>query len=210
MSRTRRSAARRPSSPRALFFLGLAAFALSLAASGGARAQRWERPPPDDDHRGVYFAAGLGGGLQLVNLDDGTVGGQVDLRFGYSFNRLFQIYLEGDFSASSHLAFDGSSTAITADDFMVGLRYFFYADRFTGVYARVGLGLGVVSGLANYYQDGGADTVYGIAESYALGMEFRLDKKWSLSPELFYRRTNETDDGSRVDTLGLGLLINFN
>ena len=191
--------------------LHAALFAIALCAAGAARAQNWG-PAPESNHQGLYFAGGIGGGLQLVDGgSDGALGGQIDLRIGYSFARRFQIYLEGDLSGGSHsslqaLNADGStSTAmIYASDVMVGLRYFLFANRNLGVYARAGLGLGIVGD--NSYGD---TTQYGVAETYALGMEFRLGGPWSLTPELYYRRTNETQD-SRVDSLGLGILINFN
>jgi len=195
-------------SPR---FAALLACALLLGAATAARADRWERddapaPGPWDAHRGVYFAGGVGAGVQLVGYQDSAAAGQGELRLGYSFGRRFQIYLDADLSGSSH-----DFGRLTASDVMIGLRYFLYTDRFVGVYVRGALGLGIVTGVNAIYNDGiaGDDTEYGIAESYALGMEFRLGGPWSISPEVFYRRTNETND-IRVDTLGIGLLINFN
>lgn|GEM_PF-6959355 len=195
------------------------AFAFILGASGAASAQRYSERPrglDNESHWGPYFAGGLGGGVQWVDLDYGAGALQGELRLGFSFGRLFQVYLDADFSGSSHQPLSGVSgnaASLTASDVMLGLRYFFYADRFIGVYGRAGLGLGIVTGLANYDPDFyDRNTEYGIAEVAALGMEFRLggrDNKWAVSPEVFYRRTNESQY-YRMDTLGLAVLINFN
>ena len=40
-------------------------------------------------------------------------------------------------------------------------------------------------------------------------MEIRLAKHWALSPEVFYRRTNESSV-YRADLIGLALLVNWN
>jgi hypothetical protein len=201
--------------------LTLAAIACAsvLAASGAANAQRdYERPRESDNesHFGPYLAGGLGGGVQWIDLGDGSGALQGEMRLGFSFGRLFQVYLDADFSGSSHpplSGISGSPTSLTASDVMLGLRYLFYADRFIGVYGRAGLGLGIITGLVNYDPDNyDRNTEFGIAEVAALGMEFRLggrDNKWAVSPEVFYRRTNESQY-YRMDTLGLAVLINFN
>ena len=193
--------------------LAALAFVLALGAATSAHAQRWDHDRGyGEEHEGVYFAAGIGGGLQLINDEngdqDGQLAGQAEIRFGYSFNRIFQIYLDADLSGSSHTA-AGLGT-VSADDVMLGLRYFLYANRFVGVYARVGLGMGIVTGAIN--DNGDTSTEYGIAEAYALGMELRMGgpgNKWALTPEVFFRRTNETQY-SLTDTIGLGILLNFN
>jgi hypothetical protein len=175
---------------------------LVLGAPSAARADRADRPHAEE-YRGIYFAGGLGGGLQLAAVGGDVAAGQGELRIGYSLGRRFQIYLDANFGAGSQ-----SFGMLTASDVMVGLRYFLYADPFLGVYARGSLGLGIVNGIGAVTTDG-SSSEFGIAESYAIGVEFRLGGPWALSPEVFYRRTNETSD-VRVDMLGVGLLINFN
>ncbi len=178
----------------------LAAAVLVLSAPSALRAENAEHPHTGnvEEYRGLYFAGGLGGGLQIAPIGGDVAAGGAELRIGYSLGRRFQIYLDADFGIGSQ-----SFGILTANDVMLGLRYFLFTDRLLGVYARGGLGLGIATG------NNGGTIELGIAESYAIGVEFRLGGRWALSPEVFYRRTNETQ-GDRVDTLGLGVLINFN
>jgi hypothetical protein len=181
--------------------LAALAFAAIFIAATSARAQGYNNPPVET-HQGIYFAGGIGAGLQIATgASTSGLGLQGNLRIGYSFVRTLQVYLEGDFSGSSQ-----SGGTLTASDIMVGMRYFFFANHSLGVYGRAGLGLGIVG-----FSEGGiSSSDLGVAELVAFGMEFRLGTgKWSLSPELFYRRTNESS-ADRVDTLGLGFLVNFN
>jgi Outer membrane protein beta-barrel domain len=186
----------------------VAALGLCLAAAGPAAAQRYQRFDRDDDgshpHRGLYAAIGGGVGLQLPDFptDNGTAFFG-ELRLGFSVNRALQIFLSVDTGGANHSDIGFLQTT----NILAALRYFLYYDQTFGVYFRGGLGIGIVSN-PQLVSGPGAETA-GLAEAGGVGMEIRLDKRWALTPEFFYRRTDETSDW-RVDTLGFAILLNYN
>jgi hypothetical protein len=188
----------------------LAVLALALCAAAPASAQRMVRDRGDDSHRGLYLALGGGVGLQMpapgtgftANYADNALGYLGEARIGFSLARGFQLFVSVDSGGSSQPA-----GFLQATNILAAMRYFVWHDETLGVYLRGGLGIGLVS-YADYIKAPGAPTT-GLAEAGGLGMEIRLDKKWSLTPEVFYRRTNESSV-YRADTVGFALLVNFN
>ena len=189
----------------------LAALGLCLAAAAPAAAQRMRADRDPDGgypNRGFYGAIGGGAGIALPSNGDNAFAFLGELRLGFSLNRRFQIFLSADSGGSSSVptVTGGDSFRLTSN-FLAALRYFLYTDETIGLYLRGGLGVGLVSG-DRIVSSPGANTL-GLAEAGGLGVEIRLDKHWSITPEGFYRRT---DEGSvwQVTTLGLGILLNYN
>jgi hypothetical protein len=188
----------------------LALLAFALCAAAPAHAQRMVRDRGDDSHRGLYVALGGGVGLQMpspgtgnsAQYADNALGYLGEARVGFSLARGFQLFLSVDSGGSSQPA-----GFLQVTNILAALRYFVWHDETIGVYFRGGLGIGLVS-YNDYPSVPGAPTT-GLAEAGGLGMEIRLDKKWSLTPEVFYRRTNESSV-YRADLIGLAILVNFN
>jgi hypothetical protein len=212
---SRRPVSRLRASPAPLCALAaLAALALLLCSALPAHAQRMVRGggySSGDDHRGIYLALGGGIGLQLPSpgaglsspqFADNALGWLGEARVGFSLTRSFQIFVSYDTGGASQPA-----GFLQASNVLAALRWFVWHDESIGVYFRGGLGIGWVS-YPDYPKLSGAPTL-GLAEAGGLGMEFRLDKNWSLTPEVFYRRTNESSV-YRADLIGFGMLVNFN
>jgi hypothetical protein len=178
--------------------LGTAAF---LAAPGARAAGSYDSDSSRPERRGPYIAVGGGGILQLAPSSSGsdanTFGYDVEGRVGASFNSRFQLYLSANYDSASHSRLLGS-VRLYNSNFMVNLNHAFYVDNDFGVYARIGIGLGVTGSSSS------SVTQKGLGEVYALGFDIHLSDETSLTPEVFYRRTNESTD-ARVDSVGLQL-----
>ena len=180
---------------------------LSVVAAAPAAAQ--SREGVIHPNRGVYLALGGGAGMQFPapvggasGYPESAFGFMGELRAGFSLSRTFQIFLSVDSGGSSQPA-----GFLQATNVLGALRYFLWFDEDLGVYVRGGIGIGFVS-YSEWIKDAGKPTT-GLSEAGGLGMEIRLDKGWSLSPEVFYRRTNDSSIFS-ADMIGLALLVNFN
>jgi hypothetical protein len=178
--------------------LGTAAF----LAAPGARARSYDSDGSRPERRGPYLAVGGGGILQLgpsaSGSDANTFGYDVEGRVGASFSSRFQLYLSANYDSASHAALLGS-VRLYNSNFMVNLNHAFYVDNDFGVYARIGIGLGVTGS-----SSGAVTTQKGLGEVFALGFDVHLSDQTSLTPEVFYRRTNESTN-SRIDSVGLQL-----
>jgi hypothetical protein len=175
--------------------------AVLLAAPGARAAGYYDSEGLRSQRRGPYLAIGGGGILQIIPSVSGneanTFGYDVEGRIGASFNPRVQMYLSANYDAASHGKLLGS-VRVYNSNFMVNINHAFYVDNDFGVYARIGIGLGVTG------SNGSAVTQKGLGEVYALGFDVHLTDETSITPEIFYRRTNESTD-SRVDSVGLQL-----
>lgn len=188
---------------RLLFALVALLVAGGARASGLASSSEPDGQGPRVDHRGLYAAVGGGGILQLIpsvsGPDANTFGYDFEARLGYSFNTSFQLYVSANYDAASHnFGGVGSAVTLTNNNFMLNLQNAFYADRQFAVYGRIGLGLGIVGA------DDGTPSQKGLGEIFGIGVDIRLTNSVSLTPEVFYRRSDESSD-QRVDSLGLQL-----
>jgi hypothetical protein len=178
--------------------LGAAAL---LAAPGARAAGYYDSEGLRSPRRGPYLAIGGGGILQIIPGVSGneasTFGYDVEGRLGASLNPRLQVYLSANYDAASHGTLLGSVRVFNSN-FMVNINHAFYVDNDFGVYARLGIGLGLTG------SNGNAVTQKGLGEVFALGFDVHLTDETSLTPEVFYRRTNEST-ASRVDSVGLQL-----
>ena len=176
--------------------LGAAAL---LAAPGARAAGYYGSEGLRSDRRGPYLAVGGGGILQILpgvtGNEASTFGYDLEGRVGASFNPRLQVYLSANYDVASHGTLLGSVRVFNSN-FMVNINHAFYVDNDFGVYARLGIGLGVT--------DRGSVTQKGLGEVFALGFDIHVTDQVSLTPEVFYRRTNESTN-SRVDSVGLQL-----
>ena len=178
--------------------LGTAAL---LAAPGARAAGYYDSEGLRSNRRGPYLAVGGGGILQILPGVSGneasTFGYDLEGRLGASFNPRFQMYLSANYDAASHGTLLGSVRVFNSN-FMVNINHAFYVDNDFGVYARIGIGLGLTG------SNRSSVTQKGLGEVFALGFDIHVSDQASLTPEVFYRRTNESTD-SRVDSVGLQL-----
>jgi hypothetical protein len=146
---------------------------------------------------GLYAAIGGGGVLQFVP-GDNAFGYDGEVRVGYSFSPMLQLYLSG--------ALDGASftgTSLRTEQIAVFVQYHLLLRRRVMVYARAGLGVGLSRDVV-----AGA-TAAGLAEAGGIGVEILIAPNLFLAPELFYRNTNLSTSGAemQVQTLGLQLSV---
>src|SRR5258708_23210582 len=123
--------------------LGTAAF---LAAPRARAAGSYDSDSSRPERRGPYIAVGGGGILQLAPSSSGsdphTFGYYVAGRVAASFTSRFQLYLSANYDSASPGRLLGSVRQYDSN-FMVNRHHAFYVDDDFGVYARIGIGLGV-------------------------------------------------------------------
>src|SRR5947209_11385760 len=133
---------------------------------------------------GLYAAIGGGGILQFVH-GDNAFGYDGELRVGYSFSPMLQLYLSG--------ALDGASftgTPLRTEQIALFVQYHLFVKRKVMVYARAGLGVGLSRDVV-----AGA-TAAGLAGAGGIGVEILIAPNLYLAPELFYRNTNLSTSGT--------------
>ena len=155
---------------------------------------------PASSLEGLYAAIG-GGGALLITQGDNTFGYDGELRLGYSFNPMLQLYLGGSIERGNF-----STGSFRWEQIAAYVQYHLLVKADVMVYARGGIGLGVSGDVAP-----GA-TAAGLAGGGGLGVEIRVAPNLFLAPELFYRNATLSARGvdQSIQTVGLqGSLVYY-
>jgi hypothetical protein len=144
---------------------------------------------------GIYGGI-AGGGALLIVPGDSTFGYDAELRVGYSFGPLLQVFLSG--------ALDGgkfSGRSFRTEQIVAFIQYHLFVKPAVMVYGRAGIGAGLSGDVVP-----GA-TAAGLAEAAGFGVEIRVAPNLFLAPEVFYRNANLSAQGTdrHVQIVGLQL-----
>jgi hypothetical protein len=184
---------------RTLFAALLLLAAPSLASGLASRSASDERQETGS-LEGIYAGVG-GGGEFLAFAGNAYFGYGLEAKLGYSFNAQYQVYLSGAFDDAA----SGDGPTFNAEQVAVFLQYHLLVRPAVMVFARGGVGVGLSGKVVNGY------TAAGFAEGGGLGVEIRLAPGLFLSPELFYRGSTLSAQGSSASyqVVGLQLSITF-
>ena len=180
---------------RLLLVVLLAAAPVSAAGLSSRPAEDWTGETSSLE--GLYAAIGGGGSLLIVP-GDNTFGYDGELRLGYSFNPVLQVYLSG--------ALDGgkfSGVTFRTEQIVAFVQYHLLVKPAVMVYGRAGIGVG----LSRDAPPG--STSAGLAEAGGLGVEIRVAPNLFLAPELFYRNGNLSGNGTDLQVQTVGLQLNL-
>jgi hypothetical protein len=173
-------------------------FAAVLIASTPALAAGLASTPEDESSsslEGVY--AGIaGGGGWLIFPADNILAYDVELRVGYSFGAMLQIFLSGAVDGGTR-----SGSRFRTEQIAAFVQYHLVVKPAVMVYARAGLGVGLSGDLVP------DATAAGLATAGGIGVEIRFAPNLFFAPELYYRTTNLSVSGvsTRVQAVGLQL-----
>jgi len=185
-----------PRMNQALFAAVLLTAAPAFPAGFGSRpADEWN--PQQSSLEGLYAAIG-GGGALLIVPGDNTFGYDGEVRLGYSFNPMLQLYLSGSIERGNF-----STGSFRWEEIAAFVQYHLLVKPAVMVYARAGIGVGVSGEVAP------AATAAGLAAAGGLGVEIRVAPSLFLAPELFYRNASLSARGvdETVQTVGLQLSL---
>jgi len=147
------------------------------------------------DLEGIYAAIG-GGGIMLIIPGDNTFGYDLELRVGYSFNPMLQLFLSGALDGGS---FAGNS--FRTEQIVAFLQYHLLVKPALMVYGRAGVGVGLSRDV------GPGSTAAGLAAAGGVGMEFRVAPNLFVAPEIFYRNANLSTGGNDMQVHVVGLQL---
>jgi hypothetical protein len=152
---------------------------------------------PDSSLEGLYAAIG-GGGSVLIVPGDNTFGYNAELRLGYSFNPMLQVYLSGNVDGGTF-----STGSFRAGEILAFVQYHLLVKTAMMLYGRAGIGVGLSRDVAP------DATAAGFAAGAGLGVEIAVAPNLFLAPEVFYRNTNLSARGvsERLQTIGLELSL---
>lgn len=176
--------------------------ALLLASAPAFSAGLASRPADSWDSQqssleGLYAALGGGGGLLFVP-GDNAFGYDGEVRLGYSFGPMMQVYLSGSLDAASF-----SGNTIKTEQIAAFLQYHLLVKPAVMVYARAGVGVGLSGDVVP------GSTAAGLAGAGSFGVEIRVAPNLFVAPELFYRHSNLSTRGvdTEIQTVGLQLSV---
>jgi len=172
----------------------LASFPAFAAGLASRPADPWDDQPSLE---GVYAAIG-GGGVLLIFPGDNSFGYDLELRVGYSFNPMLQVFLSG--------ALDGgkfSGNTFRTEQIVAFVQYHLYVRPAVMVYGRAGLGVGLSGDVVP------GRTAAGVAGAGGLGIEFRVAPNLFAAPEVFYRNTSLSAQGTDLQVQTVGLQLNL-
>ena len=152
---------------------------------------------PEPSLEGLYAAIGGGGSLLIVP-GDNTFGYDAELRVGYSFNPMLQLYLSGSVDGGIF-----STGHFRSEQVLAFVQYHLLVKPAVMLYGRAGIG----ASLSNDVTPGA--TAAGLAAGGGLGVEIAVAPNLFLAPELFYRNANLSARGvsERLQTIGLELSL---
>jgi len=179
--------------PRLLAALLLAA-APALSAQGPS-TEEWSSL--QSNLEGLY--AGIGGGGNLLIIPgDNAFGYDAELRLGYSFNPVLQIYVSGSADGARF-----SGRTFRSGQIVAFVQYHLLVKPAVMVYGRGGIGVGLSRDVVP------DSTAVGLAEAGGLGVEIRVAPNLFLGPELFYRNASLSTQGidQQLHTIGLQLAL---
>jgi len=178
---------------RKVLFAALLASSPVLADLASQPADAYEQP----SLVGIYAAIGGGGGFLFVP-GDNALAYDLEIRVGYSFNTMLQAYVAG--------ALDGgklSGNTFRTEQITAFAQYHLYVQRALMVYGRGGIGVGLSGDLVP------GSTAVGLAGAAGLGVEFRVAPNLFAGPELYYRYTALSTQGTDSHAQTVGLQINL-
>jgi len=170
--------------------------ALLLAAAPGVFAQsaeEWNAQQSSLD--GLYAGIG-GGGTLLIVPGDHAFGYDAELRLGYSFNPVLQIYLSGSVDGASL-----SGRTFRCGQIVAFLQYHLLVRPAVMVYVRGGIGVGLSRDVVP------DSTAAGLAGAVGIGVEFRVAPNLFLAPEVFFRNASLSTQGIDEDVRTVGLQL---
>lgn len=176
----------------ALLLAAAPAFASQLASSDEWSSQQ-------SSLEGFYAGIGGGGNLLIVP-GENAFGYDAELRLGYSFNPLLQIYLSGSVDGARL-----SGRTFRSGQIAAFVQYHLLVKPAVMVYGRGGIGVGLSRDVVP------DSTAAGLAEAGGLGVEIRVAPNLFLGPELFYRHASLSTQGidQQVHTIGLQLALAY-
>jgi hypothetical protein len=176
----------------------VAAFLLAAGPAAPAQlASSEEWNAQQSSLEGLYAAIGGGGNLLIIP-GDNAFGYDAELRVGYSFNPVLQIYLSGSVDGARL-----SGRTFRSGQIVAFVQYHLLVRPAVMVYGRGGIGVGLSRDVAP------DATAAGLAEAGGLGVEIRVAPNLFLGPELFYRNASLGAQGidQQVHTVGLQLAL---
>jgi hypothetical protein len=183
-----------PAMTRSVLAAALLASSPALAAGLASRpADSWSSE--QSDLTGIYAGLG-GGGVLLIIPGDNTFGYDLELRVGYSFNPMLQVFLSGALDGGS---FSGAS--FRTEQIVAFVQYHLFVKPALMVYGRAGIGVGLSRDVVP------GSTAAGFAGAGGLGMEFRVAPNLFLAPEIFYRNANLSAQGTDMQVQVVGLQL---
>jgi len=176
----------------ALLLASAPAFAAPLASMP---ADGWQSQ--GSSLEGLYAALGGGGGLMFAP-GDNAFAYDGEVRLGYSFSPMLQLYLSGALDGASF-----SGATLRTEQIAVFLQYHLVVRPAVMVYGRAGLGVGLSGDVVS------GSTAAGLAEAGGIGVEIRVAPSLFFAPEVFYRNTHLSAQGvtTQLQTLGLQLSV---
>ena len=173
----------------ALLLVAAPAFAAQFASSDEWNSQQ-------SSLEGLY--AGIGGGGNLLIAGDNSFGYDAELRLGYSFNPVLQIYVSGSADGARF-----SGRTFRSGQIVAFVQYHLLVKPAVMVYGRGGIGVGLSRDVVP------ESTAVGLAEAGGLGVEIRVAPNLFLGPELFYRHASLSTQGidQQVHAIGLQLAL---
>jgi len=144
---------------------------------------------------GIYAGLG-GGGVILIIPGDNTFGYDLELRVGYSLNPTFQVFLSGALDGGS---FAGAS--FRAGQIVAFGQYHLLVKPAAMVYVRAGIGVGLSRDVVP------GSTAAGFAGAAGVGTEFRIAPNLFLAPEVFYRNSQLSSQGTDMQVQVVGLQL---
>ena len=191
------------------------ATSLLLLAGPALAADLSSRPTRDSGEDRVgnlegLFAAVGGGGQITIFGGNNAFGYDVELRLGYSFDAAIQLYLSGALDSrkcssctfSLETVLNGVNTSYKAGQIAIFLQYHLLVRPAVMIYARGGMGMGLSGDFP-----ASTSTATGLAEAGGLGVEIRLSPGLYLTPELFYRRSSLSAQGSSDSYQSIGVQL---
>jgi hypothetical protein len=180
-----------------------AVFAAVLITAAPALAAGYPSSPADEwnpqqsNLEGLYAAVGGGANL-LIFRGDNAFGYDGEVRLGYSFNAMLQLYLSGSLERGSF-----STGSFRWEAILAYFQYHLLVKPAVMAYARAGIGVGLSGDVSP-----GA-TAAGLAAGGGLGVEIRVAPNLFLAPELFYKNGNLSARGvsEQVQSIGLQLSL---
>jgi hypothetical protein len=177
------------------------AFAALLVASAPAFSAGLASRPAEESQQsslqGLYAALG-GGGEWVFVPGDNAFGYGGEVRVGYSFNPMLQIYLSGAVDVATF-----SGVTLRTEQIVAFAQYHLLVTPAVMVYARGGVGVGLSGDVVP------GTTAAGLAAAGGTGMEIRVAPNLYLAPEVFYRTANLSTNGvdMRIQSVGLQLSV---
>jgi hypothetical protein len=152
---------------------------------------------PESSLEGLYAAIGGGGSLLIVP-GDNTFGYDAELRLGYSFNPMLQVYLSGNVDGGTF-----SNGSFRAEQILAFVQYHLLVKTAVMVYGRAGIGVGLSNDVTPNA------TAAGFAGGAGLGVEIPVAPNLFLAPEVFYRNASLSARGvsERLQTIGFELSL---